>query len=253
MRKLLLPFIAIALGSGTLLSSCDKSTEGLSDTTGGKDFMPLEIGRYILYDVDSIYWDDFLRAEIHKRSQHRYDVVDTFRDNANRLSYVINVLSRPSAQFPFTPDNVIHVTPTEKTIEYYQHNLTFIKLTFPVDDGMSWNGNSMIPVGDADNVQFDNDNWNYTYSKVGESFDPGNNFYASSVTVDEIDDQLNDPAVDSTAYSYKNYSQEVYAYGVGLVYRHRIYWVFQPSEGSAGGGSGYKKGYAVTMRAVDNN
>ena len=136
MRKLLLPFFALTLGSGLFLASCDKRTD-ISDTTGGREYMPLEIGKYILYDVDSIYWDDFLRAEIHKHSQQRYDVVDTFRDNANRLSYVVNVLSRQSAQFPFTPDNVIHITPTDNAVEYHQRNLTFLKLTFPVSGGVS--------------------------------------------------------------------------------------------------------------------
>jgi hypothetical protein len=253
MRKVLLPLVALTVGSGLFFASCEKETSGYEDMTNGKEFMPLEIGRYILYDVDSVIWDDFLRAEIHHHSQQRYEVVDTFRDDANRLSYVINVLSRPSAQFPFKPDNVIHVTPTETTMEYKQRNINFIKLIFPVENGRAWDGNAKIPLGDADYEEYNNPKWKYEYSKLGESFDPGNNFYQNSVTVNHIDDQLNDPDVDTTAYAYKNYSQEVYAYNVGMVYRQRTYWVFQPSAGSAGGGSGFRKGYEVTMRAVDNN
>lgn len=253
MRKLLLPVFALAIGSGLFLTSCEKETSGYEDMTNGKEFMPLEIGRYVLYDVDSIIWDDFLRAQIHHHSQQRYDVVDTFRDDANRLSYVINVLSRPSAQFPFKADNVIHVTPTETSMEYKQRNLTFLKLIFPVSNGVNWNGNAKIPLGDTDYEEYNNPKWNYNYANLGQSYDPGNNFYANSVTVNQIDDQLNDPDVDSTAYAYKNYSQEVYAYNVGMVYRKRTYWVFQPSAGSEGGGSGYRKGYEVTMKAVDNN
>lgn len=248
MRKLLLPFLIVSVA----FVSCKKETEDLSEIAQGNKFFPTEIGKYIVYDFDSTYYNDQLRAEVPVVGQVRYYVADTFRDASDRLSYVINVQYRRNDTDPYVPNDVIYVTPTGDRIEYNQKNRTFLKMVFPVSDGKSWNGNAMINSLDADNAEYIGDAWKYTYANFNTEFDPGNNLYEHTVTVNQIDDALNDPDVDSTVYAYKNYGQEVYAYNVGMVYRERIYWVFQPKVGSSGG-SGYRKGYRVVMRAVENN
>lgn len=248
MRKFILPFLLISVG----LVSCKKETEDLSEISKGNKFYPAEIGKYIIYNYDSTYYDDLLQAEIPKSGQVRYYVADTFRDDAGRLSYAINVQKRANDRDPFIPNDVIYVTPTADHIEMEQKNLKFIKMTFPVSNGKSWNGNAMIPLDDADYEEFDNDKWKYTYANFDTEFDPGNNLYEHTVTVNHIDDALNDPDVDPNAYAYRNYSQEIYAYNVGMIYKERIYWVFQPKVGGSGG-SGYRKGYRVIMKAVENN
>lgn len=245
MRKFILPFLLVSVG----LVSCKKETEDLSEISKGNKFYPTEIGKYIIYNYDSIYYDDLLLAEIPESGQVRYYVADTFRDDAGRLSYAINVQRRKNDTDPFVPNDVIYVTPAADHIEMEQKNLKFIKMTFPVSNGKSWNGNAMIPLDDQDYEEFDNDKWKYTYANFNTEFDPGNNLYEHTVTVNQIDDALNDPDVDSNAYAYRNYSQEIYAYNVGLIYKERIYWVFQPKPG----GSGYRKGYRVIMKAVENN
>jgi hypothetical protein len=248
MRKILLPFLLISVG----LVSCKKETEDISEMAQGNKFFPTEIGKYIVYDYDSVYWNDQLKKDIHLRGQVRYDVVDTFRDNADRLSYVINVQARANDTDPYRPNDVIYVTPTANHVEFKQKNLTFLKMVFPVSNGKSWNGNAMIPLGDKEYAEFDNDKWKYTYADFDTEFDPGNNLYLHTVTVNQIDDALNNPDIDSTAYAYRNYSQERYAYNVGMVYRERIFWEFQPKVGGSGG-SGYRKGYEVRRKAVENN
>ena len=249
MRKILLPLLLVSVG----FASCDKETEDLSEMAQGHKFFPTEIGKYILYDVDTLYWDDHLGTSVPTHWQARYDVVDTFRDAEGRLSYVMNVQIRATESSPFMPDDVIYVTPTDGHVLFKQKNLTFMKLVFPVSNGKSWNGNAMIPTNDQDFKEYNNDKWNYTYSNFDTEFDPGNNLYEHTVTVNQIDDVLNNPDVDSTAYAYKNYSQEIYAYNVGMVYRERIYWEFQPKAPGGSGGSGFRKGYEVRMRAVENN
>lgn len=247
-NSILKSFLGLSAAS-LMLFSCNKETTDLSDMEKGHDFAPYEIGKYILYDVDTLYWDDLLEAQVPRRCQLRYDVADTFRDGAGRLSYVINVQIRDNEGDPFRPNDVIKVTPTATNLIWSQKNLDYIKLVFPVSTSTSWDGNAMIPLGDQDYAEFDNDKWDYTYTDFDKSYKPGAKLYEHTVTVNQIDDQLNDPDVDSSAYAYRNYAQEVYAYSVGMVFRERIYWVFQPKPG----GSGYRKGYSVIMRAVDNN
>lgn len=249
MRKLIFPFLLISIG----LVSCKKETEDLSEISQGNKFFPTEIGKYIIYNYDSTIYDDLKRLEAHVIGQVRYYVADTFRDGANRLSYTLNVQSRKNNKDPFIPNDVIYVTPSGERIEMEQKNLKFIKMVFPVSNGKSWNGNAMIPLDDNDyKEEYDNEKWNYSYTNFDTEFDPGNNLFEHTVTVNQIDDVLNNPDVDSTAYAYRNYAQEIYAYNVGMIYKERIFWVFQPKVGSSGG-SGYRKGYAVTMKAVENN
>ena len=252
MRKILLPLLIVSLG----LASCEKETEDLSEISQGRKFMPLEIGKFILYDVDSTYWDgvsgDGIGVGIPRSCQVRYSVEDTFRDAGGRLSYRITVLVRNTTADPFRPNDVVYATPTDNGIEYKQRNTSFIKLTFPVNEGKSWNGNAMIPIGENEYKEYDNDKWMYTYANFDQDYDLGIRLYNHTVTVNHIDDQLNNPEVDSTAYAYRNFSQEVYGYNVGLIYRERIYWEFQPKVGSSGG-SGKREGYSVRMRAVEHN
>lgn len=251
MRKILLPLLLLPV----VLFSCKKENEDLSEIAKGNKFYPTEIGKYIVYDYDSTVWNDQLKAALPFKGQLRYTVVDTFRDAAGRLSYRINVERRKNDTDPYVPNDVLRVTPTDDRVEVMQRGLTFIKMVFPVLNGKVWNGNALISLDDKDNEEYDNSKWKYTYADFDREFDPGNNLYEHTVTVNEIDDQVNDPAVDSTVYASRNYSQEIYAYNVGMVYRERIYWVFQPKapNGGSGGGSGYPKGYRVVLRAVENN
>ncbi len=254
MRKYILPLMCGLLSLLTL-ASCEKETEDLSELEMGKNYFPLQKGKYILYNVDSTYWDDFLRAEIVYRSQMRYQIEDAFVNAEGKTSYRVDVYHRKETTDSFQVKDVFYVTPGESSLEVNQRNLTFIKLVFPVTQGTTWDGNAKIPRLDQDYTQeFNNSNWLYSYHNIGMPFDPGNNYYERTVTVNHIDDQLNNPDLDSTLYAYRNYSQEVYAYNVGMIYRERIYWVFQPQgPGGQGGGSGYRKGYGVRMRAIENN
>lgn len=249
MRKIILPVILFFIGS-SLLISCKKDDDiDTSDIHQGQLFFPAQVGKYIVYDVDSTYWDDVLKAEIHHRCQLRYDVADSFYRNGV-LSYKVNILRRPTPTDDYSAVDVIYYTPSENRVEVTQKNLHFIKMVFPVSNGVSWNGNALIPVGDSDYQQYANDQWNYSYANFDQPFDPGNNLYQHTVTVNQIDYALGDPELDSNAVAARNYAQEVYAYQVGLIYQERIYWTFEPA---AEGGSGYRKGYGVLMKAVDNN
>lgn len=240
-----LAFIILSI-SLLALTSCERQIENPTEDDG-RNYMPMEIGTWVLYDVDSTYWDDYTRSTSLVYGQQIYEVVDTFRDGDGRLSYTINVYKRAAATEPFVPSRVIHATPTNGTLEWNENNVTLINLIFPVANSATWDGTAMISNNDPDLPEYYTDKWNFEYTNVGDPFDGGVKYFDNTVTVNQIDDELNDPDVDSSAYAYKNFSKEMYAANVGMVYKERIYWVFQPKPG----GSGYRKGYGVKMTAVD--
>ena len=250
MRKLLIPFLLFFV----FLASCKKETTTIPDMVSGQNFYPAQIGKYIVYNCDSTIYDDFTATTTVHSGTLRYLVTDTFRNSGNQLSYTVSVQYMPKDSTEYMQNDVIAVTPTSGQVVVVEKNISFIKMVFPVSNNKSWNGNALIPIDDLDPTfaEFNDNAWNYTYANFDTDFQPSTKLYNHTVTINEINDTLNNPDIDSSAYAFKNYKQEIYGYNVGLVYRERTYWVFQPKvDGS--GGSGYRSGYSVVMKAIDNN
>lgn len=244
MNKRIFPFILIALATVGLFS-CKKPIDKTVNISNV--YFPLEFGRYVTYDVDSTIWSSFdCNNNVRTSScQMRYTVVDTFRDDQERLSYRIEVRKRLQDTMNWEPFKVMYATLNPASIEVVESNYRFIKMVFPVKNGITWKGNTYIPAGDADNMGFTN--WNYLYSKVGEPFANGRANFDNTVIVDQVNDGINyDPADSSSAsYADRTYSAEVYGYNVGMVYREVTHWVRQPGS--------CRDGFSVTMRAIDHN
>lgn len=89
--------------------------------------------------------------------------------------------------------------------------------------------------------------WNYNYTDYKKSFNQDGVSFDNTVTVNEVDETQNDPETQPTAYAYRTYSKEVYAYNVGLVYRAWTHWVYDP------GVKNCRSGSSVIMKAIDHN
>lgn len=246
MNKKFLPVLLIAIACMVSFLSCTKKKDEKYGSNYGAGYFPLQFGRYVVYDVDSILWDDFQCVKSKHHYQMRYTIADTFRDNENRLSYRMDVHIRKQDTLQWQVHRVIYLTPTDTHLEYVEDNIRFIKLVFPVADNTTWKGNSMISPLDQDYQYFQD--WDYTYSGFTQPYNNGFTFFDNTITVSEIDEQVNDPETMPTAYSYKTYAKEVYGYDVGMVYREITHWTYNPD-----GATQCRSGYSVVMRAVDHN
>jgi hypothetical protein len=246
MKRNILPVLSLAILLGIVLFSCTKKKDDSYRENPSKGYFPLSFGKYVVYDVDSILWDDFQCVKSLHRYQMRHTIVDTFRDDSNRLTYRVDVMIRKQDSLPWENHRVIFVTPTDTRLELVESNLRYIKLVFPISDNVTWQGNSMIPALDQDYRYLQG--WTYQYSNYTEPFNDGFTYFENTVTVSHVDEQQNDPETMPNSYAYKTYSQEVYAFNVGMVYREMTHWVYDPSVGTL-----CRKGYSVVMRAVDHN
>lgn len=244
-RKFLLAGI-LAIAISSFISSCRKQTVN-NDTVQTKAYFPLELGKYVDYAVDSTIYSSF---DCTVRETHwllRYTVADTFSTEDTQRAYRIEIRQRKADSSSWQTQGNVLVIPTENTLEYLQSNLKFIKLIFPVVDGLYWNGNSYINTDDQDYAYFSN--WVYTYANVGQPYNTGLANFDNTVTVNQADQSLNtDDGPD--AYSYRTFAKEVYAKNVGMVYRELTHWVQQPDSS---GLNACKEGYYVRMRAMDHN
>lgn len=246
MKKNLLPAFATAAFLILFISSCTKKQEQFTGDYS-KNYFPLTIGKTVTYAVDSTIWDNFYDVQTFHRYQMRWTISDTFRDEQFRLSYRIDSHIRTADSMPWKTHRVMYVTPTPTTLEYVEENLRFIKLIFPIQNGGTWKGNANISNLDKDNAYFHN--WDYYYDKFSQPFSNGYVNFDNTVTVNAVNDTLNDPEKMPTEYATKTFAKEVYAQGVGMVYREVTRWVYDPASDA----KPFRHGYSVEMKAIDHN
>lgn len=245
MNRKSLPFLLLAALLTVAYISCRKPDDVKTDLGPTNEYFPLEIGKYVVYDVDSTIWDDTLCVKRFYRYQIKYTVADTFTDVQNRLSYRIVTSIRQKPEDLWENQEVMYATNTGAVLEQVYNELRFIKLTFPIVEGYTWKGNTHINNGDtAKGYFFD---WNYVYRNVGDPYNTGDVIYDNTITVDERDEQINDPEVLPDEFASRTFSKEVYASGVGMVYREYIRWTYDPATTKC------RKGTGVIMNAVDHN
>ena len=243
--------------------SCRKTNVTTGDQT--LNYFPLQFGKYVTYDVDSITYSIIsldhsspcTQTETH--CQLKYAIDDTFRDSKKRLSYIMDVFSRPHEGAAWLKVRVILLTPAPvppltttpatntpvNSIIFTQEGSQFIKLEFPIVEGISWKGNSLVPAQDSSLWYFQN--WNYTYQNLKASYNTGYSVFDNTVTVIEDNETVNNQVLDTTQFAYRTYSKAVYAYNVGMVYKEWTHYIHYPNISEC------TEGFSVTMRAVDHN
>lgn len=245
MNKRFLPLLIL---SGLFLVSffsCKKESDDKYANNVSAGYFPLEVGHYVTYNVDSVIWNDFDCTIDTNHYQMRFTIADTFFDNASRKSYRIETSIRSGDTVSWNPGTVMYVTPTATGLEYVENNLRYIKLTYPIVEGNSWDGNSMILTNDQDYSFMAG--WNYKYANYKQSYDQDGVSFDNTVTVNQVDETQNNPETQPNDYAYRTYSKEVYAYGIGMVYRAWTHWIYDPGVKTC------RKGSSVVMRAVDHN
>jgi len=108
----------------------------------GQDYFPIELGTFRLYDVhETTYFDK-------TESSENYQLRESFLDADtldNTIVYLMRIERRDMVTAPWQPVETIRVQKTNKYLDYRQNNKSFIKLTFPVKPGISWDGNANNP------------------------------------------------------------------------------------------------------------
>lgn len=240
------PFIFLGI-LVVLFSGCKKSTEEFKTATLN-DYYPLETGKYISYQLDSLVYISFGTRDTTISYQVKYVTDSLITDNMGRPAYRIFRYIRKTAANPWTPNGTFMAVNANNSLEFIENNFRFIKLKLPIREGYSWKGNSYIDTYSSNSlVQYLFD-WDYVYTNVGASETIGPYTLDNTITVDQRDEIIGNPG-DPASYSEVNYGQEKYAPGIGLVYRRFFHSEYQPNNG------GYfaDGSYGVTYTMIDHN
>lgn len=220
----------LALAS-LFLFSCKKENGGTPSTISMQEYYPLQIGKYITYKLDStVYVNLNTIKEVH--SYVVKDIVDSkFKDNLGQDVYRIRRMMRSSVDTTVWFDNATFlVTQTSRTTEFTENNLRFVRMINPVREFSAWQGNDYINVND-DFLSF-YEGWEYFYEEVGQPFTIGGKNFEETTTVNQIDDVDGNPNDKRGRYQIRK-SKEVFARGVGLVYKEFLHELWQAPPVSA--------------------
>ena len=166
----------------------------------GFDYFPIELGRYVDYEVDSIYHDVPAGVQDTFHFYVREFIDTTFFDAENRPSNRIERYYKEDLSAIWNLRDVWVANRTNTSAQKVEENVRFVKLVFPVASEVTWNGN-------AQNVF---ETWDYEYEDLFIPKTIGDTIYANTVTVVQ---RNRENLLESEI------AKEIYARGVGMVYK----------------------------------
>lgn len=198
--------------------SCKKDPE-TTPVDIGYNYFPDEVGRYIIYQVDSITQDDIVETRDTTRYLLKELVESTFIDNSGRPTMRIERYKKmynpavPYDSMPWVISDIWTANRTATTAEKVEENIRYIKLVFPVVKGKEWNGNAFNTLGQQE----------YEMIAVDQPEAINNLSFDSVITVKQL---LNDNAIEYIS------EEEKFAKHIGLIYKkqYSLYWGGSPAD-----------------------
>lgn len=241
---------------------CKRTLYNHPDNSPPRYYMPLQVGRYAIYQLDSVNFYHYGQLDTITQYLAKDSVESFFVDTPGDTSWVVvRYLSPDTGTAVWTPNETNVVNASSRSVDLTENNLRFIKLAYPMQNGFTWSGNSYIPHDPYEdffefnapkNVNLSD--WTYTYQNVNQPFTAGGQTYDSTVTILQADDSsnVNISVIVDTSFASRTYWTETYAKNVGLVYRNTVLWDYQPPPPQTTQ-SGYKIGFKITLTLLEHN
>jgi hypothetical protein len=194
--------------------SCKKDAAATVDL--GYNYFPDQAGSYVVYDVDSFYYNDFTSHVDTFKFQLKEKIQSVFLDNENRNTLRLERYVRfykattPYSSLPWVLRDVWMGNRTKSTAEKVEENVRYVKLVFPVEKDKRWNVNA----------QNTNDAMDYSFAFADLKQTIGGKKFDS---VSQVNQQ------NATTLISKEYYIEKYARNIGLIYKQVIDVQSQPS------------------------
>ena len=176
-----------------LLSSCTESIIEPAERLFGSSYYPLEKGHFIEFSVEKITYKEFEPTDTSTYFL-REEIGDTLTDLSGNIVQKILLYKTTDTLQNWALDSVWSVRYDFNRIIKSEHNTPFIKMVFPIESNLQWNGNALNTL----------DEQIYTVHNLKKSF---KNFENTFKIISQNDSSLID----------KNVKWEIYAEAVGMV------------------------------------
>lgn len=205
-------FIALIVTLGSV--SCKKEKDPPLDM--GYNYFPDQIGKYVVYDVDSVYYSGIPTVTDSFKFQIKEKIQSTYLDNQNRTTLRLERYIRyydsllPYSALPWVLRDVWAENRTATTAEKVEENVRYIKLAFAINLDKTWDGNAQNTLGGQ----------TYSYQFVNLPRTIGGTAFDSVLQVNQLiyEDIIS-----------KDYNIEKYAKRTGLVFKQVINIESQPN------------------------
>jgi|AntAceMinimDraft_17_1070374.scaffolds.fasta_scaffold06147_2 hypothetical protein len=168
------------------------------------EYFPVNTGKWIIYDVDSISYNDFTLDTDTFVFQIKEYIESSFIDNSNKNTQRIERYKRNNDTLNWSIKDVWYCNLNNTTAEKVEEDVRFVKLVFPVIISKKWDGNIYNTYESQTYKYIDVD---VPYSINGITFD-------STLTVLQKN---------ITTLISEDYSIEVYAKNTGMIYKKFIH------------------------------
>jgi hypothetical protein len=195
--------------------------------TQGKDFFPVELGLYRMYDVEETVWVS--KVESTENYQLRERMIGFFESGGQR-TYQMVIDRRESGLDEWVPGAQVGLRVTDRYLDYRQNNVSYVKLSFPVKAGREWDGNAL----NSDFSQV------YRYASLGVEDEPFDGSDHIKVVISDIPANF---VLDDRRF-------EIYARGIGLVERNFIELTF--CQSGCSGPQEIQDGRILVQRLIEH-
>ena len=184
--------------------SCKK--ESVEAPALSYNYFPTESGKYIIYDVDSIYHSETDNNNDDSVFSYHFQIKDkidsSFIDLEGRLNQVRLRYHRDNDTLPWQLTEVWTQYLSSTSAYLTEENIKYHKLSFPINATITWNGN--------DSNTEEEELYYYDY------------FHESDVLNGlSFDSTLSVIQIDENNFVETIYGNEKYAAGVGMIYKER--------------------------------
>lgn len=194
-----LRFSAAVLLLALLAAGCKKKTADPVDL--GYKYAPAQVGNWFIYNVDSIDHNAFTGTIDTFRFQLREVYESEWIDNSGREGLRVERYKRATSADAWGLSDVYSAIRTNTTFERFEENQRFLLLSFPPENGKTWNGNAFNDLGEQE----------YEYKDIDEPATIGGHTFDSTLTVVQ---ENNINLIETRV------REEQYARGIGLVRKH---------------------------------
>lgn len=203
---LLLPFLFFA---------CERIVETL--TLAEFDYYPVEVGKYKVYQIDSIVYDEY-NCAVQTATYQIKEVTETeTTDGEGAVAFIIKRYFRKTNADAWTLHNIWTEKIEDNQIQRVEDNQRIIKMVSPMQQDRRWDGivyirrDTLVPIRGGSIDMFKD--WDdFVCDNIGGSF-------IDTLSNIVYPDVAKIVQVDKTNNIERRFSTEVYAKNIGLVYK----------------------------------
>ncbi len=192
--------IFFLLFSSVIFFSCEKEEE-MAIPNVGHSYAGLQVGKYVVYDVDSTFYNIPFGVDSTYNFQIKEVITSKYTDGEGEDAYQLIRYKKQIDSTAWVLQDVWNCKISGNNFEQVEENIRFRKMIFPVKANKTWNGNSMNTI----------ESWDYEYTSVHQSGSIGGVALDSVTTVLQFDD--------GAILTQDIYYEERYAAKIGMVYK----------------------------------